>query len=68
MSTRAQAGAQNNQQDESPFRKFISIAQVRTYSRSILEIALSLLPLKQILLVYAVTQFGRLSSITFLSG
>jgi len=27
MSARAQAGAQNNQQDESPFRKFIAIAQ-----------------------------------------
>lgn len=68
MSTRAQAGAQNNQQDESPFRKFIAIAQVRTYSRSTLEIAPSLPHLKQILLVYVVTQFGRLSSITFLSG
>jgi len=68
MSARAQAGAQNNQQDESPFRKFIAIAQVRAYSRSSLEIALSLPHVKQILLVYAVTQFGRLSSITLLSN
>jgi hypothetical protein len=68
MSARAQAGAQNNQQDESPFRKFIAIAQVRVYSHSTLEIALSLPHLKQILLVYVVTQFGRLSSITFLFG
>jgi len=65
MSARAQAGAQNNQQDESPFRKFISLAQVRAHSRITLEIALSLSRLKQILLVYAVTQFGRLSPITF---
>ncbi len=68
MSARAQAGPQNNQQDESPFRKFIAFAQVRVYSRSTLEIALTLSHLKQILLVYAVTQLGRLSSITFLSG
>jgi hypothetical protein len=67
MSAPAQAGAQNNQQDESPFRKFIAIAQVRIYSRSTLEIAFSL-PLKQILLVYVVTQFGRPSSIASLSG
>ena len=58
MSARTQAGAQNNQQDESPFRKFISLAQVRIYSRSALKTALSLPHLKQILLVYAVTQFG----------
>ncbi len=32
MSARGQAGAQNNQQDESPFRKFIAIAQVRAYT------------------------------------
>jgi hypothetical protein len=68
MSTRAQAGAQNNQQDESPFRKFIAFAQVRTHSRSSLEIDLSLLLLKQILLVFVVTQLGRLLSITFLFG
>jgi hypothetical protein len=68
MSAPAQAGTQNNQQDESPFRKFIAIAQVCVYCRSTLEIALSLPRLKQILLVYVVTQFGRLSSITFLSG
>jgi len=67
MSARTQAGVQNNQHDESPFRKFIAIAQVRTYSRSTLEIVLSLPHLKQILLVYVVTQFGRLPSITFLS-
>lgn len=67
MSAPAQAGAQNNQQDESPFRKFIAIAQVRLYRRNTLEIAFSL-PLKQILLVYVVTQFGRPSSIAFLSG
>lgn len=67
MSAPAQARAQNNQQDESPFRKFIAIAQVRVYSRNTLEIAFSL-PLKQILLVYVVTQFGRPSSIAFLSG
>lgn len=42
MSARTQAGAQNNQQDESPFRKFIAIAQVRAYSCSTFEIALSL--------------------------
>jgi hypothetical protein len=40
MSARTQAGAQNNQQDESPFRKFIAVAQVRTCSRSALEIVL----------------------------
>ena len=68
MSAHAQAGAQNNQQDESPFRKFIAFAQVRTYSRSTLEITFSLPHLKQILLVYVVTQFGRLSSISFHSG
>lgn len=59
MSARTQPGAQVDQQDESPFRKFITIAQVRTYSRSTLEIALSLPHLKQILLVYVVTQFGK---------
>lgn len=67
MSARTQAGAQDDQQ-ESPFRKFIALAQVRTYSRGTPEIALSQHHPKQILLVYVVTQFGRLSSITFLSG
>lgn len=43
MSARAQAGAQNNQQDESPFRKFIAVAQVRACSCSTLQFARSLL-------------------------
>ncbi len=42
MSTRAQAAAQGNQQDESPFRKFIAFAQVRAYRSQYLRTALSL--------------------------
>lgn len=42
MSARAQAGAQNNQQDESPFRKFIAIAQVRACSCSNFQVTRSL--------------------------
>jgi hypothetical protein len=59
-----QARAQNIQQDESPFRKFIAIAQARILSLYF-RIPLSLPYIQQILLVYVVTQFGTHSWITF---